>query len=99
MSFTVPMLEAARTAVVGATRFYLGDVAKKRYPTVDIESAIGTPLSSAIRCYTSGEQLACVRHLMIALMHTCTLIGWKDAAAYLNEQQVCLSQKLQGNES
>lgn len=47
-------------------------------------------LKGAYSCYKAGMELETVRHLVLALGALCHSIGWKKAAAYLNQQNSVL---------
>lgn len=50
-----------------------------------LELSVQTRLRGAIANYEDGDQLECLRHILLALNAIFDLIGWKTAAEYLEK--------------
>lgn len=55
-----------------------------------ISVGIGIRLKGAYALYKAGNELECVRCILLALCSLCHILGWKKAEAYLNEQNTVL---------
>lgn len=51
---------------------------------------ITTRLRGAYAHYKAGNELDCIRHLLIAMSVLCEVMNWKKAANYLNTQNIYL---------
>jgi len=51
-----------------------------------IRWGISTRLQGAYACYKAGDELECIRYLLIALGSICHALNWGKAETYLNEQ-------------
>jgi len=54
--------------------------------THSIQWGISTRLKGAYACYKAGDELECIRYLLIALGSICHALNWEKASSYLNEQ-------------
>lgn len=61
------------------------DLAKERGESL-LHFAISHRLRGAYACYKVGDEMECIRHILVALGSVCYAIGWSKASAYLNEQ-------------
>lgn len=55
---------------------------------------ITTRLRGAYANYKAGNELDCIRHLLIAMSVVCEVMNWKKAANYLNEQNIILLDRI-----
>lgn len=65
----------------------------------DINNGIGIRLNGALACFEVDDQLETIRHLLLALGQICSILGWKEASAYLSEQNSQLLQRKQRQEA
>lgn len=70
--------------------FVLNKELVDRYAGSFVDCAVGLRLRGAIAHYETGDQLECIRHILLALDAVCVLLEWEDASAYLNEQNRAL---------
>jgi hypothetical protein len=56
------------------------------YAKTMLSHGVALRLRGAYACYQAGDQLECLRHVFIALSVVAGGLGWKDAEAYLNDQ-------------
>ncbi|MBI2030927.1 hypothetical protein HYT05_04865 [Candidatus Kaiserbacteria bacterium] len=83
--------QAARAEVVKEVGpFVLNKALVDSYAASFVELAVGRRLQGAIAHYETGNQLECIRHILLALDAICVLLEWEDASAYLNEQNRAL---------
>ena len=81
-----------RQQVESATRSLCPDkAAEKEYAKSNIRDGVGVRLDGAIALYQTGDQLECVRHIMLAIGAVCNILGWDEAEKYLSEQNVQLN--------
>lgn len=55
-----------------------------------IKWGVGVRLKGAYACYKAGDELECIRHIILALESICYALKWEKASAYLNEQNQIL---------
>jgi hypothetical protein len=55
-----------------------------------IRWGISTRLKGAYACYKAGDEMECIRYLLIAVGSICHALNWEKAAKYLNEQNTAL---------
>lgn len=65
------------------------EVAKERGEQT-IRWGVGVRLKGAYACYKAGDELECIRHIILALGSICYALNWEKASAYLNEQNQIL---------
>lgn len=63
-----------------------------------IKFGVGVRLEGAITHYESGDQLECVRHIILALDSVFNIIGWMEASKWCNEQNRVLYAMKKENE-
>jgi hypothetical protein len=61
------------------------DQARDRAKTT-IQMGVGRRLEGAIALYGIGEQMECVRHIILALDSVFCILEWEEASAWCNEQ-------------
>lgn len=58
----------------------------EKYAYDSVYLGIRNRLTGAYTCYSTGNEMECLRLILIALDVICNALGWKKASAYLNEQ-------------
>lgn len=58
-----------------------------------LNTGIRSRLTGAYHHYRNGNELECIRHIMLAMGVVCDVIGWTKASAYINEQNDVLYDK------
>lgn len=60
-----------------------------------ISLGVGRRLEGAIACYSAGDQMESVRHIVLALDAVFRILDWRDASAWCNEQNNILFKRKQ----
>lgn len=58
--------------------------------TQSIKWGVGVRIKGAYACYKAGDEMECIRHIILALGSICYALNWEKASAYLNEQNQIL---------
>ncbi len=67
----------------------------EQYARSKISTGVGHRLEGAIACYDAGDQMECVRHIVLALDAIFCILDWRDASAWCNEQNNILFERKQ----
>ncbi|MFZ2555866.1 MAG: hypothetical protein WAX57_03420 [Minisyncoccia bacterium] len=62
----------------------------EHYARSRISVGVGRRLEGAIACYSAGDQMECVRHIVLALDTVFRVLDWEEASAWCNEQNTIL---------
>ena len=70
---------------------FVADMERAAYEgKLSLEIGVDSRLRGAWACYKAGDELECIRYILLALGSICRALGWNKASRHLEEQSSAL---------
>lgn len=85
------VLNSDQIKALGEGKPFVPDINTARdHAENSLRFGVGHRLKGAYSHYKAGNEMECIRHLILALDSVCWALGWEKASAYLNDQNYAL---------